>query len=132
MLCDIIESNHYALNRPFYGHLQFCARKLLGYSKTPMDKRMALPSALEHLETSLRDPAFWMFFKRMVAYMQKYKMRLPAYTYDELAFPGVKIDEVEIDKLITYIDIVDTDITNAVYMTPEEMETDPIHVSAIG
>lgn len=77
---------------------------------------------MEHFETSVRDPAFWMFFKRMILYFQKYKYYLPHYTYDDLAFPGVKIEGVEVDRLLTYFDYYDSDVTNAVYMNEQEWE----------
>jgi Hemocyanin, ig-like domain len=44
----------------------------------------------------------------------QFKDNLPSYTHDELDFPGVKIDDVEVDKLVTYFDKFDADITNAV------------------
>lgn len=68
----------------------------------------------------------------MVMYMQQCKLRLPPYHYEELAFPGVKVDEIEIDTLITYVDIFDSDITNAVFMTAEEIETDTFQVRDTG
>lgn len=46
------------------------------------------------------------------------------YTNQEIGFDGVKIDSVEVDKLITYFDYFDADISNAVdveYYTPEHI-----------
>lgn len=39
---------------------------------------------------------------------------MPKYTQDELLFPGVKFESVNIDKLVTYFDNCDTLINNAV------------------
>lgn len=41
---------------------------------------------------------------------------MPYYTQSELAFPGVKIESVNTDKLMTYFDDCDTWINNAVFM----------------
>lgn len=48
------------------------------------------------------------------------------YKYNEITFNGVKIDSVEVDKLITYFEYFDADISNAVdveyYTTEHESE----------
>lgn len=120
---SIIESNADSPNPRYYGSLQIFSRHLLGYSTQPMDKYQLAPSALEHFETSMRDPAFYQIYKRIVLLFQKYKSLLPMYTYNELAFPGVKIESVLFDKLITYMDYFDSDISNALRVTPKEYET---------
>lgn len=51
-----------------------------------------------------------------------FKRRLPCYTREELLFPGVKIDNVMVDKLITYFDDYFMDMTNALTMTDDEFK----------
>jgi hypothetical protein len=43
------------------------------------------PSALEHPETTLRDPIYYQVFKRMDHFFQKYYERLPHYTHEEVS-----------------------------------------------
>jgi len=69
---------------------------------------------LEHFETSLRDPVFYMLYKRIVRFYFDFKDHLKPYTKDELVFQGVKIDEVVVGKLVTYFEHYDTDISNAI------------------
>lgn len=51
-----------------------------------------------------------------------FKKRLPCYTKEELYFPGVKIDNVFVDKLFTYFDDYLMDMTNAVTLNEEELK----------
>jgi hypothetical protein len=43
------------------------------------------PSALEHAETALRDPAYYQLYKRLYHFVKKFKDRLPSYTHDEVS-----------------------------------------------
>lgn len=65
---NIIEGNADSINPNYYGNLQTIARNLLGNSFSWSGR---LPSALEHLETSLFDPAFYSLYKRIVLYFQR-------------------------------------------------------------
>lgn len=62
-----------------------------------------------------------MLQKRIIDLVSLFKLRLPVYTKEELYFPGVKIDNVVVDKLVTYFDDYLMDISNAVYLSEEEM-----------
>lgn len=73
-----------------------------------------LPSVLEHYETTLRDPVFWQLYKRIIKFYWQFKNTLPYYKKSEIIFDGVKIQSVDIGKLVTYFDKFDSDITNAV------------------
>lgn len=71
--------------------------------------------------TSLRDPVFWRVMKRITEIGELYKKFLPKYTKDELDFPGVKIESISTDKLVTFMDDYDMDITNAMYLDESEI-----------
>jgi len=43
------------------------------------------PSALEHPETALRDPAYYQLYKRLYHFVKKFKDRLPSYTHEEVS-----------------------------------------------
>lgn len=81
-MADLIESNPESRNPQYYGGLQEYGRHLLGYSYQED------PSALEHFETSLRDPAFYLLYKKIVLFFQSYKARLQPYANNELVYPG--------------------------------------------
>lgn len=119
----MIESNPDSPHPHFYGPLQVYARHLIGYSTQPQNHQKLAPSALEHFETSMRDPAFYQFYKRIVLLFQKYKKQLNPYTYNELVYPGVKVEKVEFDRLVTYKEYFESDVSNALWVTPEEYET---------
>lgn len=119
----MIEANPDSPLKHYYGPLQVYARHLLGYSTQPQTKHQLAPSALEHFATSLRDPAFYQLYKRIVLLFQKYKAHLNPYTYNEMVYPGVKVEKVEVDRLVTYKEVCESDISNAVRVTPEEYES---------
>lgn len=95
-----------------------------------MDKYRLAPSALEHFETSMRDPMFWSFYKRITQYCQTYKYNLPRYNYSDISYPGVKIQSMEVDRLNTYFDVFDADLSNAVYFKEQEFDGSSFDVRA--
>lgn len=114
-LGNLVQTNPDSVNTRFYGYLEMYSRQLLGASLEHFEPHKIIPSVLEQYETSLRDPVFYQMWKRILSSSYFYfKDHLPHYTYDELEFKGVKIDSAEVDKLVTYFDKFDADITNAV------------------
>lgn len=69
---------------------------------------------LELFETALRDPMFYMFYKRIFFFYDAWVNHLPKYEDSDFLFEGVKFESVETDKLLTYFDHFTADITNAV------------------
>lgn len=130
LLGRIIESSPDSPNTRFYGDLMVLAHQVLGYSAHPVDEFKIVPSALEQFETALRDPIFYQFYKRITYYFLQYKSNLPEYTYTQLNYPGVKVESVSVDKLYTYFDSFDFEITNALYVNEEEFEKDSFRVIA--
>lgn len=51
-----------------------------------------------------------------------FKNMLPRYTSEELAFPGVKVERIVTEKLVTFMDEYDMDITNALYLDQAEIQ----------
>lgn len=130
MLGKIIEGSPDSPNNRFYGPLVILAHQILGYSGHPTDEYKIVPSAMEIFSTALRDPVFYQFYKKIIHCFLKYKKNLPCYTYTELLCPGLKVENVTIDKLVTYFDHFDFEITNGLYFTEEEWEKDNFHVLA--
>ncbi|XP_075980760.1 larval serum protein 1 gamma [Anticarsia gemmatalis] len=99
---------------------EITARHVLGGSPKPLDKYTFMPSALDFYQTSLRDPAFYQLYQRIVDYLIHFKEYLHPYTHDDLHFVGVKINDVKVDKLVTYFDYYDVNITNSFLLTKQE------------
>ncbi|XP_069705748.1 hexamerin-like [Periplaneta americana] len=120
-LGDVIEGNGETVNKRFYGSIYHYYRALAGKSVDPYNNHGLAPSALQNIYTALRDPANYQILKRVNYFFQRYKNYLPRYTYDELVYPGVKVVNVEVSKLITYFDYFDIDLDNVVNVkTPED------------
>jgi hypothetical protein len=120
----------------YFGHLAWFAKWLLGTSARHTEYHHGnfhashhyIPSVLEHYETAMRDPVFYQLYKRFLKYYYQFQDHLPYYKHEDLEFKGVKIDSVEIDKLVTYFDKFDSDITNVVDI---EMFEDKTHMSPL-
>ncbi|KAK9887817.1 hypothetical protein WA026_000132 [Henosepilachna vigintioctopunctata] len=128
VLGNIVQGNADTPNYRYYGSYINFARHLLGYAKQPLDNYKLAPSALEHFETSLRDPAFYKLFKKITLLLQHYKFLLPTYTKKDLYYPGVKVEKFEVSPLVTFYDKFYSDITNGLTVTPEEYQTDSFRV----
>lgn len=79
-----------------------------------------VPGVLANYETSLRDPAFYYFYKYITSFFRQYAYTQPAYKYDDLSYPGVSIKNIEVDKLYTYFDYFNVDVSNAFYVKNAE------------
>ncbi|KAG5889583.1 hypothetical protein JTB14_010215 [Gonioctena quinquepunctata] len=125
VLGNLIEGNQDSANLHFYGPIWHFARHLLGYSAQQLDQNDVVPSALEHFETTLRDPVFYQLITKIVVLpFQIYLDRIPAYTKDELMFNGVEITKVDIDPLMTYFKPHCSILINSVLHGSHEHEND--------
>lgn len=66
---------------------------------------------------------FYQLYSKILKYILEYKEHLEPYTQDNLHYVGVKINDVHVDKLVTYFDFYDYDITNGIYKNMEELKT---------
>ncbi|XP_066253543.1 allergen Cr-PI-like [Euwallacea similis] len=118
---NLLQSNPDSPDSRYYGPWLGYGRHLLGYSTIPLSPYKVAPSVLEHMETSLRDPIFYQLYKHLMLHYARYQLRLEPYTREELNFPGVSIEKVEMDRLITYFDEFYSDLSQAVFYTQEEL-----------
>lgn len=73
VLGNMIEGNWDTVNDQYYGHLDKLGRNILGFNLEPLNYAKLHPSALEHYSTSLRDPGFYRYYKRLVkSFYNKY------------------------------------------------------------
>ena len=72
MLANIIEGNEDSINLQLYGSLDHLAKNIFGYNLDPVNKYMIVPSALQTFTTSMRDPAFYRIYKKIISgYLNK-------------------------------------------------------------
>ncbi|CAG4955885.1 unnamed protein product [Parnassius apollo] len=105
-----------------YRYLLIIMKSVMGLNTMDNDKYFVTPTVLDMYQTALRDPIFYQLQKRLCNFLILFKKRLPYYTKEELYFPGVKIDNIVVDKLVTYFDDYLMDMTNAVTLTDTELK----------
>ncbi|KAG5332240.1 HEXA protein, partial [Acromyrmex heyeri] len=113
-LGNVIQGNADSVNPVYYGQLERLYKKVLGMGPTQITKHTTVPTALELFSTTLRDPMFYGIQKNIATHWMRYKERLPSYTHEELLFPGVTIESVTVDKLLTFFDHFESMLNNAV------------------
>lgn len=125
-LGNLIQGNEDSVNRKLYGSMDWLLRTIINEGFPTGVHGNEVPGVLYHYETSMRDPAFYFMYKYMMRFYWHYLNSLKPYTKEDLLFDGVKIESVEMDKLITYFDKFDADITNIVDVEPydEKVSTD--------
>ncbi|KAJ1531520.1 hypothetical protein ONE63_000195 [Megalurothrips usitatus] len=114
ILGNIIEGNQDSVNSRYYGSYQTMLRSLFALIMDPAMEHGVAPGVIGHYQTALRDPAFYILQKHVLSLFGQYQDNLPAYKPDDLFFHGVAVKDVAVDQLVTYFDLFDIDVTNAV------------------
>lgn len=130
LLGSLVEGNRDSPFLRYYGGFLYYARRLLGYSLNPLDEYKVVPSALEQIETTLRDPVYYQLIKRIVNLVERYKSYQGPYGYKDLVYDGVKIESIQVDRLLTYFDYFYSDLNNAVYYNNEELQNNILKIRA--
>lgn len=115
---DLYKYTLYKNDGKLFGLLEVLGRTLLGTATENYSTDDYTPSVLEHFETSARDPAFYQLYGRLIRYYLQWRNKLAPYTNDEINFDGVSIETFAVDRLTTFFDQFDSDITNAVDVEP--------------
>jgi hypothetical protein len=76
---------------------------------------------LDFYQTSLRDPAFYQLYNKVMDFILKYKEYLQPYTQESLHYVGVKVNDVQVDKLETFFDFHAFNASNAVFWSRDEI-----------
>ncbi|KAK3920996.1 Hexamerin [Frankliniella fusca] len=123
ILGNIIEGNQDSVNNRYYGAYTSMLRNLFALIMDPSSEHSVAPGVMAHYETALRDPAFYYYTSYITGFFKQYKDNLPYYRPEELDFNGVAVKDVAVSKLVTYFDLFDIDVTNAVdFASLDEME----------
>jgi len=129
ILGNIVEGNEDSVNSRYYKSYTTMLRSLLALIMDPENKHGNAPGAIANYETALRDPAFYILQKQINDLLKQHKDNLPSYRTEDLVFPGVAVKDVATDKLVTYFDLFDVDVTNAVDVASIE-ESDKVNLIA--
>ncbi|XP_062553868.1 hexamerin-1.1-like [Armigeres subalbatus] len=116
-LGNLINANHDSYDADYYKSIELYARFLYSGSDYFYSGSKVWPSALMQFETSMRDPFFYQLYYKMLSYYWQFKSYLPYYTVDQLSYKGVEIKNVVFDKLMTYFEYFDADISNVIPMS---------------
>ncbi|XP_065077739.1 hexamerin-1.1-like [Ochlerotatus camptorhynchus] len=114
---NILNANVDSVNDESFGYIEIFSKLLLSGNNFDTMFFKTWPSSLMHFETTLRDPIFYSLWNRLLDFYYLFKSYLPYYTFDELTFKGVIIKDVVIDKLMTYFEYFDADISNIIPLT---------------
>ena len=79
-----------------------------------------VPSFLENYATAARDPMFYSFYQQLLHNYWRFMSHMKPYTVEEIGFPGVEVIDSHVDKIETFFENFDVDITNAL-----DIEADP-------
>ncbi|XP_072945095.1 uncharacterized protein [Epargyreus clarus] len=123
---DYWQANYdlYKVHPKKYHHsYEVTARHVLGAAPEPVDTYTFMPTALSFYQTSLRDPVFYQLYNKILGYLYEYKQYVTPYTQDTLHFVGVKINDVKVEKLVTYFEHYDFDISNGIYYREEQYKS---------
>lgn len=120
ILGEIIMGVTDSVYKPYYGAIYNYLRFLAGGLVDPTNLNHLSPGALHYFSTSLRDPLFYRLIQRITDLWQRYVERLGPYSQEELLLPGIHIETVEVDKLVTFVDHFDVALNNVVDVAHEE------------
>lgn len=129
VLGNLIHGNPDSVNPRYYRYMETVYRTFgQSFGKDHLLHGSVYPTVLDHPETQLRDPAYWQWLKRVNSLWLNFNENLVPYTVKEIGFDGVHVESLEVDKLITYFDRFDADITNAVDIeVPSEENVSDLH-----
>uniref|UniRef100_A0A1I8P2W0 Larval serum protein 1 gamma chain n=1 Tax=Stomoxys calcitrans TaxID=35570 RepID=A0A1I8P2W0_STOCA len=109
-LGDMLQGNVDVYDKYFFRFWYLYAHMYFGHADESSD--FVLPNVFLNYETMLRDPLFYQFYKKVLDVFHQFYEHVEPYTKEELQFPGVEIEDVTVNNLVTYFDLVDFDVTN--------------------
>ncbi|XP_049856059.1 hexamerin-like [Schistocerca gregaria] len=129
ILGNLIQGTADSIHPRYYGALYKDLLSLIG-RYDPTQRYGLAASVLGKYETMLRDPVFFQIVKRILNIFEQYQNYLEPYTRKELEFPGLKIESLEVDRLVTYFDGFDLEVDNSLKASStEEIEKIKIFAS---
>ncbi|XP_052862475.1 hexamerin-1.1-like [Anopheles cruzii] len=109
---NLVSGSVDSVNVDYYKMIETTSRMILAQGDYYGSASEVWPGPLMHYETSMRDPAFYQFYDRLLSFYWDFKSFLPPYTVGQLKFDGVELQSVVVDKLVTFFEPFDVDISN--------------------
>ncbi|XP_033208028.1 hexamerin-like [Belonocnema kinseyi] len=113
ILGDLIQGTGRSINPRYYGSFVEASKFLLGGTPEFSNIWEYTPAAMDISSTTLRDPAFYVLFKRILGLYKHYQESLPAYQYNDVVLQGVKVQKIDISQLVTYFQDYIVNLENA-------------------
>eukprot|EP00092_Neocalanus_flemingeri_P010483 GFUD01011294.1.p1 GENE.GFUD01011294.1~~GFUD01011294.1.p1 ORF type:complete len:730 (-),score=165.48 GFUD01011294.1:151-2340(-) len=95
VLGDIVEALN-SVNGQLYGSLHNLGHVFIARVTDPRGRHLTNTGVMNSPATSMRDPIFYRWHQFIDDIFTDYKASLPAYTEEELSFPGVKIVQSQV------------------------------------
>lgn len=126
VLGNIIESSVLSPNRALYGDMHNFGHIAIAFSHDPDNRHLESFGVMGDSTTAMRDPVFYRWHAFVDDIFQEHKRTLPAYTQQQLDFPGVRITSVEVNtagsrrpnELFTFWQQNDMDLSRGLDFTP--------------
>nr|XP_029724541.1 hexamerin-1.1-like [Aedes albopictus] len=109
---NMVNGNADSIDFDYFKPLDVFARMILAQGDYYGVAEDLWPGPLMHYETSMRDPIYYQYLERVLGFYWQFKSYLPPYSVDELNYKGIQITNLTLDKLITYFEYFDADISN--------------------
>ncbi|XP_034237614.1 phenoloxidase 1-like [Thrips palmi] len=126
VLGNIIESSIISPNRPLYGDMHNFGHIAIAFSHDPDNRHLESFGVMGDSTTAMRDPVFYRWHAFVDDIFQEHKRTLPAYSQQQLDFPGVQVRSVEVmttnarrpNELFTFWQQNDMDLSRGLDFTP--------------
>ncbi|XP_071525779.1 phenoloxidase 1-like [Panulirus ornatus] len=97
ILGDALEADRtLSINYPYYGNLHNMGHVLISVAHDPDFSHKEDMGVMGNTATAMRDPVFYRWHKFIDEIFQEYKMTQERYTHEDLSFPGIVIERVNV------------------------------------
>lgn len=96
ILGNLIEASALSVNPRVYGSLHNDGHTVLAFAHDPLGKHNEESGVMGDTTTAMRDPVFYRWHTMINNLFEQHKLTLNPYSDADLAFAGVKIDNVEL------------------------------------
>ncbi|XP_060525566.1 phenoloxidase 1 [Cylas formicarius] len=97
VLGNIVESSILSPNREFYGDLHNSGHIFLSYLHDPDHRHLESFGVIGDSATAMRDPIFYRWHSFIDDLFQEFKGTLPRYTESQLQYPGVIVEDIQVE-----------------------------------
>ncbi|CAD7005954.1 unnamed protein product [Ceratitis capitata] len=107
---NYMQNNIDAFDKTFFSYWNMLSHMYL--ADVDYNDAEVFPNIYLNFETMLRDPMMYSYYKKIADVFYRVKYHLEPYTHEQLYADGIQVMGAKIDKLVTYFDMVDIDVSN--------------------